>query len=106
MTVAVEALGVKLGDGKRKAIAGLCKEVSVDLGPLEIVIDLFVFDMGEVDVILGIDWLASIGEVLVDWRKQIMKFDSGGRLIELRGLNASGSCSRSLFKIPMCSRGN
>lgn len=43
------------------------------------------FDLGEVDVILGIAWLVMLGEVKVNWRTLNMKFAHQGQDIRIKG---------------------
>ncbi|RDY07100.1 hypothetical protein CR513_08827, partial [Mucuna pruriens] len=54
------SIKVKLGDGNRKFVQGCCKEVMVELEEFQIIIDFYVFYLGKVDLILGIDWLATL----------------------------------------------
>lgn len=51
--------------------------------------------MGEVDVILGMAWLVSLGEMWVDWRRHITKFEVEGEEVVLWGY--SGSLLSFLF---------
>ncbi|KAJ1387556.1 Aspartic peptidase domain superfamily [Sesbania bispinosa] len=91
------ATTVKLGDGNRKLVQGRCKGVSVELEELKIIIDSYVFDIGEVDLILGIEWLATLGEVTTDWKKNVMKFEYEGRKIEFKGEDNEGGKQDSLL---------
>ncbi|KZV13833.1 hypothetical protein F511_44977 [Dorcoceras hygrometricum] len=77
--------GVCLGDGGKVPCGGLCRNLVVDLGACMLNITGHLFDHGGVDVILGVDWLRTLGEVRLDWNKMRMKFKQGGRDIELRG---------------------
>ena len=58
---------VRLGDGYKKGTSGCCRNVMVKLGDYTLK-ETYVFDLGAVDVILGVAWLASLGEVKVNWR--------------------------------------
>lgn len=48
--------------------------------------DTCLFDLEGIDLILGISWLATLGEMIVDWRKQTMKFQQNGKWVELKGV--------------------
>ncbi|KZV58834.1 hypothetical protein F511_31528 [Dorcoceras hygrometricum] len=49
--------GVCLGDGARVTCQEICRQLLVNLGNCEIQIDSYVFELGGVDLILGIDCL-------------------------------------------------
>ncbi|KOM56297.1 hypothetical protein LR48_Vigan10g218900 [Vigna angularis] len=82
----VEELGLKstdtlpfkvcLGDGQKKVTR--CIGVPVKLEGLEVRDKLYLFELGGVDVILGVTWLASLGEIKVDWGQLIMKVEIKG----------------------------
>lgn len=59
--------GVQLGDGRRQEFEGVYKNVSLLLQGCEIAANFNVFALGGVDVILGVAWLAKLGEVKVNW---------------------------------------
>ncbi|XP_052734051.1 uncharacterized protein LOC128196609 [Vigna angularis] len=76
---------VFLGDGQRKQTQGCCQGVVLQLGGVEIEEQYHVFELGGVDVILGVDWLAKLGEVVINWGKLTMSFKQGGREVIIRG---------------------
>ena len=55
------------------------------MDPTQVHIDCYVFPLGIVDVILGIAWLETLGEVCSYWAKSNMKFKQGGQWITLCG---------------------
>ncbi|KZV19421.1 hypothetical protein F511_08762 [Dorcoceras hygrometricum] len=94
--------GVFLGDGARVTCQGICRQLIVDLSQCEIQIDSYVFELGGVDLILGIDWLRTLGEVVVNWEDMRMSFDLGNGPVTLTGdpgLNRSMISKRSLLKL-------
>nr|KYP32370.1 Retrovirus-related Pol polyprotein from transposon opus [Cajanus cajan] len=88
---------VTLGDGNKKKVQGRCNGVLVELDELQIIIDSYVFDVGDVDLILGVEWLATLGKVTTDWKKQIMEFNYEGKKIQLKGEVNLGRVFESLF---------
>ncbi|XP_052727710.1 uncharacterized protein LOC128195001 [Vigna angularis] len=76
---------VCLGDGQKKVTNGYCTGVPVLLEGLEVRDKFYLFELGGVDVILGITWLASLGEIKVDWGQLIMKVAHGGEEVEIKG---------------------
>lgn len=57
---------VSMGDGQRKRTQGYCTKVVLQLGGAEITEYFYVLELGGVDVILRVDWLAKLGEVVTD----------------------------------------
>ncbi|KZV34979.1 peroxidase 64 [Dorcoceras hygrometricum] len=78
------SFGVCLGDGTRIQCQGICHGLIVHLGSYTTIVG-HLFELGGVDVILGIEWLRTLGKVLVDWNKMDMRFQSEGNTIELKG---------------------
>lgn len=64
----IDPFHVKLGDGRCLQTSGLCKDLSINLGPFTISLDCYVFPLGGVDVILGISWLETLGNVKMNWQ--------------------------------------
>ena len=54
---------VRLGDGSRSISMGVCRVVVIEMGPMRIQVDCYVFRLGTVDIILGVTWLKTLGEV-------------------------------------------
>ncbi|KZV57116.1 peroxidase 64 [Dorcoceras hygrometricum] len=77
--------GVCLGDGTKVRCQGLCLELVVQLGTYTVAIVGHLFELGGVDVILGVEWLRTLGEVLLDWNKMKMRFKEGKHVVELKG---------------------
>ncbi|KZV43200.1 peroxidase 64 [Dorcoceras hygrometricum] len=94
--------GVCLGDGARVTCQGICRQLLVDLRHCEIQIDSYVFELGGVDLILGIDWLRTLGEVVVNWETMSMSFTLGKGVVTLTGdpsLNRSVISRRALLRM-------
>ncbi|KZV27244.1 hypothetical protein F511_04697 [Dorcoceras hygrometricum] len=77
--------GVCLGNGGRIQCQGLCRNLRVELGAYTAIITGHLFELGGVDVILGVDWLRTLGEVLLDWNRLRMRFSGGDQMVELKG---------------------
>nr|GMD74955.1 peroxidase 64 [Ipomoea batatas] len=77
--------GVRLGDGRRAESDGKYSQLHVDLGPIAMPIDCFAFPLGGVDLILGIAWLETLGDVKANWAKLTMEFTIGDIPVQLVG---------------------
>ena len=73
---------IEFANGYKTRSTGECKLVKVD-------IDALVFDLDEVDTVLSMAWLNSIGGMWVDWPQQIMCFQFNQEQVELKGENSS-----------------
>ncbi|KZV37944.1 hypothetical protein F511_17716 [Dorcoceras hygrometricum] len=94
--------GVCLGDGGRVQRQGLCKGLVVDLRHCVIEVDGYVFQLGGVDLILGVEWLRTLGEVITNWELMRMSFSVGKRIVTLVGepkLSRAVISMRSLLKV-------
>lgn len=77
--------GVSLGNGSRCESRGVCPAIEVKIGKRDAVVDAYVLDLGGVDIILGVEWLETLGKTTTDWRKKTMSFESNGRMVTLKG---------------------
>nr|GMC75311.1 Retrotransposable element Tf2 [Ipomoea batatas] len=80
-----QQFGVKLGDDRRVESKGKYSQLTVNLGSVTMALDCFVFPLGGVDMILGVAWLETLGNIKVNWARMTMTFKVGDRLIQLSG---------------------
>lgn len=103
------SLHIKLGDGFKARTQGECKGVIVELDKIQIEINALLFDLDGIDIVLGMAWLHTIGEMWVDWPRQLMRFRYNSQWVELRGANSmetSNSALQSLLsKTRICVEG-
>lgn len=57
----------------------------VDLGVCKVCIDGYLFDLGGVDLILGIEWLHSLGDAKVNWDEMQINFVQKSKEVLLQG---------------------
>ncbi|XP_028768491.1 uncharacterized protein LOC114726095 [Neltuma alba] len=79
------AFTVQVGDSRNVQGRGVCRDVSIMVQGLHIIHPLYPFKLGGSDIILGADWLASLDEVLVSWKRSTLKIDMGDEWICLKG---------------------
>ncbi|KAF7821313.1 Retrotransposable element Tf2 [Senna tora] len=68
-----KACRVTLGDGYSVQQEGKCRGVEIELQGLQVQENFYLFKLGDVDMILGMEWLESLGEVRVNWKQLTMK---------------------------------
>lgn len=71
--------GVSLGTGEAVTGIGKCEGVLLQLQGLCIREDFLPLTLGTSDVILGVQWLETLGPVTTNWKTQHMKFQLGGQ---------------------------
>ncbi|KAH6778749.1 hypothetical protein C2S52_009986 [Perilla frutescens var. hirtella] len=76
---------VILGDGSRVQTRGICTAVPFTIDGHTFHITCYVFSLRSVDVILGVTWLAQLGDVTENWGKLTMSFMRDRVQICLRG---------------------
>ncbi|XP_065849153.1 uncharacterized protein [Euphorbia lathyris] len=76
---------IRMGDGYKIRVSKHCPNLKIGMGDFECEIKALVLDIWCLDVILGIDWLQTLGEVCHDWKLKKMKFWRDGKQVELIG---------------------
>ena len=88
--------GVQLGNGDNIPTTGICRGVRLHLQGVEIIEDFIPLQLGSTNVILGIQWLETIGGTYINWKMQLMKFRLGNRTVLIRGDPTLGKALVSL----------
>lgn len=81
-------LTVGVANGDRVPCDGVCKHVSVMLDKEEFTMDLYVLPLGGFDLVLGCDWLRTLGPILWNFEHLSMAFWRGNHTVKLIGVNA------------------
>ncbi|XP_062088454.1 uncharacterized protein LOC133795014 [Humulus lupulus] len=80
-----DAYGVQLGSGQAVKGEGICRSVPLHLQGLEIIEDFLPLQLGSTDVILGVQWLQTLGETTHHWRNHTMKLRIQDQPVVLHG---------------------
>lgn len=64
---------------------GVCREVSIVLPSMSFQADCVVLELGSVDIILGVQWLRTLGVCTVNWEKNEWSFIFNGKQVTLTG---------------------
>jgi len=92
----IKAMGIKLSDGQRVATTSHCARLKVDLWDLNITIDALILELEEINLILDVSWLQTLGATTMDWQKMSMQFQVDGQGVTLRGFTKPNQVSTSL----------
>ncbi|KAA0039090.1 ty3-gypsy retrotransposon protein [Cucumis melo var. makuwa] len=64
---------------------GICEKLEVQLNNGKIVEDFLPLELGGVDVILGMQWLYSLGVTTVGWKNLSLTFSVDGKFVNIKG---------------------
>ncbi|KAJ1441380.1 Aspartic peptidase domain superfamily [Sesbania bispinosa] len=78
---------------------GVCQKLKVDIGGYGCLIDAYVLDIGGLDLILGVAWLRTLGDVIANWEKMTMSFQVSGQNFTLEGAVKPNQVVSSLHSI-------
>lgn len=81
------AIGVKFGNGHRAFTTRKCTLLELHLGQFTTLVDAYVLDMGDLDMILGAAWMKKFGKVTFDWEAMALSFSWNGKTMEVKNLN-------------------
>ncbi|XP_024026844.1 uncharacterized protein LOC112093161 [Morus notabilis] len=92
--------GVVIGTGLSVKGEGICRWVAVSMQGIEVIEDFLPLELGSSDLILGVQWLETLGVMMVNWKTLLMKFSLGGCSVSLKGDPGLNKVSVTL-KAPM-----
>jgi hypothetical protein len=77
---------VMIADGGTINFLGKCNKINLTMGEYVMNSPMISIPMGGLDVVLGIQWLQSLGTMDFNFQELFMKFSLEGKEIELRGI--------------------
>lgn len=77
---------VKVADGHPLRCRGSYRNVTTELGGVSFRIEFFVLPLTGLDVVLGIQWLETLGPIVCDWKAHYLKFMWAGEEKVVHGL--------------------
>ncbi|KAF2297357.1 hypothetical protein GH714_021883 [Hevea brasiliensis] len=81
-------LKVHVANGEQLTSPGICKGIPVLLKSNSFMVDLFVLPLTNFDMVLGVNWLRTLGPILWDFTVMSMSFYQQGHLVTLQGIGA------------------
>eukprot|EP00253_Pinus_taeda_P032002 PITA_32002 len=66
--------------------SGKCHNIKLSLGEYVLTSPMLSIPMGGADVVLGVQWLQSLGTIAFNFQKLFIKFSTEGKEVELRGI--------------------
>lgn len=78
-------LQILLGTGILVNGMGVCRDIHIELQGLKFVIDCISLELGGVDMVLGVQWLRTLGKCEVDWDSHEWSFKHEDKTVTLLG---------------------
>jgi hypothetical protein len=75
-------------NGGSMKCGGRCENVRLQIGDYHLKSHMFAIDMGGCDIVLGVEWLRTLGPILMDFQNLTMQFDQGGHKHKFQGITA------------------
>jgi hypothetical protein len=83
-----QGLSVKVANGDRVTSKGVCPKQLVSIDDEEFDLNCYILPLAGFDVILGVQWLRSLGPILWNFRALSMEFWQHGRTVRWTGVGA------------------
>ncbi|KAL1212943.1 hypothetical protein V5N11_032912 [Cardamine amara subsp. amara] len=74
-----------MGTGLTVKGKGICNNLELELPGYKMRSSFLPLGLGGVDVILGMQWLETLGDMRVNWKKQVMRFEVDGETMTIQG---------------------
>ncbi|GJX89623.1 putative mitochondrial protein [Tanacetum coccineum] len=78
---------VSVANGQRMMSTSVCHDFKWSFQNEVFISDVMLLPLGGCEMVLGIQWLATLGDMQCNFKKLIMKFNHKGRQLVLRGMN-------------------
>ncbi|GKC38323.1 reverse transcriptase [Tanacetum coccineum] len=83
---------VSVANGQRIMNTFVCHDMKWSLQNEVLSSDVMLLQLGGCEMVLGIQWLATLGDMQCNFKKLIMKFNHKGRQLVLRGMSKTHLC--------------
>ncbi|XP_058727193.1 uncharacterized protein LOC131598628 [Vicia villosa] len=98
---ATPSFSVEVGDGRKIPCGGVCHQLTLDIQGLTIQQDFYVFELGGVDIVLGMEWLAQLGEIRANFGDLLLKVPTPTGTHIIQGdptLSRASASIKSMYK--------
>jgi hypothetical protein len=77
---------IMIANGGSMKCGGRCENVCLQIGDYHLKYHMFSIDMGSCDIVLGANWLRTLGPILMDFKKLTMQSDQEGQQYKFQGI--------------------
>ncbi|MCZ2221939.1 retropepsin-like aspartic protease family protein, partial [Corynebacterium pilbarense] len=89
---------IMISNGGSMKCGGRCENVCLQIGDYHLKSHMFAIDMGGCDIVLGADWLRTLGPILMDFKELTIQFDQEGQKYKFQGIIVG---SRKVINSPL-----
>jgi hypothetical protein len=86
---AIHNFQIMIANGGMMKCGGQCENVKLQMGEYHLKYHMFSIEMGGCDVVLGAEWLCTLGPITMDFKDLYMSFTKEGKKHTLKGLKSS-----------------
>jgi hypothetical protein len=83
---AVNNFQIMIANGGSMKCSECCENVRLQIGDYHLKSHMFAIDMGSYDIVLGVEWLRTLGPILMDFHNLTMQFDQGSQKYKFQGI--------------------
>jgi hypothetical protein len=83
---AINNFQIMIANGGSMKCGGHCENVCLQIGDYHLKSHMFAIDMGGYDIVLGADWLRTLGHILMDFTDLTMQFNQEGHQYKFQGI--------------------
>jgi hypothetical protein len=85
-SMSINNFQIMITNGGSMKCGGCCENVCLQIGDYHLKSHMFAIDMGGCDIVLGADWLRTLGPILMDFKELTMQFDQEGHQYKFQGI--------------------
>ena len=83
--IPTQEFGVQMGNEDEIRASGVCRGLRLQLAEMKVVADFFPLKLGASDIVLGFQWLVTLGDSLMTWGNLCLQFTVDGVLVKIQG---------------------
>ncbi|KAK1651826.1 hypothetical protein QYE76_069631 [Lolium multiflorum] len=93
-TVDIDPVTVTVANGAREQVRTAVVDVPWECQGATFTTSFRVFDLPSYDIIVGMDWLDTLGPMWMDWKKKVFRIKQNGKRITIKGVqDKTSSCA-------------
>ena len=77
---------VTVANGEKIDCVGLCPSLTINIQGQPLIADYYVLPVAACQVVLGVQWLTTLGPIEMDYSRLTMTFTKGGKTCTFHGL--------------------
>jgi hypothetical protein len=101
---AVNNFQIMIANGGFMKCGGHFENVHLQIGDYHLKSHMFSIDMGNCDIVLGVEWLRTLGPIFIDFKELTMQFNEEGKQYKFQGIIVgspeiiSSNCMENMLK--------